>query len=117
MLPRVVIGSLVWPWGINSVRWRGVGVSSAVKLGASGCVDARSDERRCARTGPPRQLIWGTLVSTDATPVAASGCQRCPTGCPVFSAAPCAARVAGGWCWAWSGGGGRTRLLLLGAGK
>ncbi|XP_057892506.1 uncharacterized protein LOC131090874 [Melospiza georgiana] len=49
----------VRPWGINSGRWGGSAVSSAVKLGATGAVDARSEERRCGRTGPPRQLIRG----------------------------------------------------------
>lgn len=32
---------------------------------AAGAVEARSEERRCARTGPLRLPLWGAPVSTD----------------------------------------------------
>ncbi|XP_036244905.1 uncharacterized protein LOC118690237 [Molothrus ater] len=79
-------------------------------VGATGAADARSEERRCARTGPQWQLIRGALVSTEATPAAAFGSRLCP----VLSAAPCAARVAGGWCGAWSGAGGEPAAVTGG---
>lgn len=60
------------------MRRGGGGVSSAAGLVATGAADARSEERRCAGTGPPRLPIRGALVSTDATPAFACAGVRGP---------------------------------------